>query len=287
MSYRTIALNDLTDLVPNILKVFGTGDKIWYRGLASHDFDLEPSAYRSPLFRQNSKAVEDNTVLEARAFMGHLRGTERLEIDINWFSYMQHFGTATRLLDWSEDPNVALYFASRENSRLRGTRSMVPCMWAVKPRKFMQALGLLVKNTNWPAGMSTTSKALLDSFFSNKMPTNSQFIHRFEQTSPGLLDRIYVPFVSSFVNERAQAQESCFIRFPLLNGEPSLEYESHRLNQFVLKTSSLADCFVKFIFLKPIALREQLKAVFNSEESKNFPEAQALAEKINRNNFYP
>ncbi len=77
----------------------------WYRGQRVFDWKLLPGYFRftSPpsettllnRFRQNASRL-----LEAPA-----------RNDFDWLFLMQHYGVPTRLLDWSENPLTALYFA--------------------------------------------------------------------------------------------------------------------------------------------------------------------------------
>ncbi len=94
-----------------------------FRGQADASWGLEPSLLRR--FRQTGKNINHAKMLEleqeARAqFMSqaHLHLSEyvisRTHDQWDWWGLMQQYGAPTPMLDWTESPYVAAYFAANE-----------------------------------------------------------------------------------------------------------------------------------------------------------------------------
>lgn len=79
-----------------------------YRGIKDSTYKLEPSIKFSNLFDFESELVDEFIRLRPEEFNG-------INNDFELLSKMQHFGLPTRLLDFSYNPLVALYFACLEN----------------------------------------------------------------------------------------------------------------------------------------------------------------------------
>lgn len=97
----------------------------WYRGISDGRHTLIPS-----LFRVKNRHFH----AEINVFADFWTMIEEPSIMDSWqrLSFMQHFGVPTRLLDWTSDLNIALYFAISHAER-RGPGD--PCIWVLNPFK--------------------------------------------------------------------------------------------------------------------------------------------------------
>jgi len=84
----------------------------WWRGHGQADWPLLPKVRRPPKGQPNR---EQNLVLHFQAQAGtrHAKCPDRSDY-VAWLFLMQHYGLATRLLDWTESILTALFFAVTE-----------------------------------------------------------------------------------------------------------------------------------------------------------------------------
>lgn len=129
MNLPTISIQHLSEVI-NLLFVYPP--EYWiYRGQARMDWPLIPSAGRDRFFLpQINKSAFDN--LPARD-IGRFRRWRDLAIaydrnlpvnDYECLAYAQHYGLATRLMDWSRNPLVGLFFAVEGCTRESGALYM-------------------------------------------------------------------------------------------------------------------------------------------------------------------
>jgi hypothetical protein len=104
-----------------------------YRGQSNASWTLRPSlsriAERGQLVEKAARNQEKRALTEFQAQAHQFLESSSLPTSPgllrDWWVLMQHYGAATRLLDWTASPYVATYFAVTENERKPGAVWMV------------------------------------------------------------------------------------------------------------------------------------------------------------------
>jgi hypothetical protein len=118
-------ITSVADLLTALRDSYSTNDIIWYRGHEDASWTLTPSLARPPHDVNAEQTLIKRFKQNAFRF---LQTTPADEWD--WLFLMQHYGVATRLLDWTESPLVALWFAIR-NVELDDRDG---CIWGLSPK---------------------------------------------------------------------------------------------------------------------------------------------------------
>lgn len=114
-----------------------SGRSMWFRGTGLASYSLLPTLFRHPIKKDVVDALELERQLMSRfrqrSIPYHARDL-RDEWDALFF--MQHYGVPTRLLDWTENPFIALHFAlmsARRGASGRGAYTTPAAVWMLDP----------------------------------------------------------------------------------------------------------------------------------------------------------
>lgn len=116
----------------NVHKKFGIQRSTispWYRGHGDKSWSLKPTLYRCEVEKDFEREMLRDFKLFSSEFLD-----SRPRSDVEWLFLAQHHGMPTRLLDWTENPLVALFFAVQDlDSQTDGQ------IWALNPWELNRA----------------------------------------------------------------------------------------------------------------------------------------------------
>lgn len=125
LKYRDRTIRSIGDMIVALQEQVPAGQVVWYRGHATLGWSLVPSLGRKKDFSHAEQSFIKRFKQNAFAHVPH-RGLSEWE----WLCLMQHHRLPTRLLDWTESPLTALFFAletSNSNDRYDGA------VWCLLP----------------------------------------------------------------------------------------------------------------------------------------------------------
>lgn len=121
-------------IVENLAQYFDTIKEIqkkhnllWFRGHACDFYRLEPSIYRAPFNARKEESFME--LFKAKGVKFFANKTNYYE----WLFIMQHYGTPTRMLDWSESAIVGIAFATQYRPNDDKSKDSDAVVWCLDP----------------------------------------------------------------------------------------------------------------------------------------------------------
>ncbi|GFI66086.1 hypothetical protein IMSAG185_01695 [Lachnospiraceae bacterium] len=103
------------------------GARLWYRGEENAALTLVPSIQRSRRRLDVERYITNDFYIRARQILDNPPAKHNYAA---WVSLMQHYGLPTRMLDWSESPLIAAFFATET---YRTTPETDAGVWVLAP----------------------------------------------------------------------------------------------------------------------------------------------------------
>lgn len=254
--------------VINTLKEFGDAvevllelpsDTRWYRGIGNVAYKLCPSLFRHPTIATKKPLdLEQQLIIRFRQrsipYLSH-----RVDDDWELLFLMQHHGVPTRLLDWTENPYIALYFALTSCKKDPKT-DIYPdcCIWSLDPIAWNRAV---LDHISYIDGVLVASDERLNA-------------HK-----PGVKEHVFskkpVAMYGSYNSPRIVAQRGTFMVF----GSDLLPMEDVKAN-----AQTITDEVLSKLIIPGDKVAAVLKALtsIGYTDSVIFPDLDGLAREIKR-----
>lgn len=179
-------IDDLLQFVKPLYDMHGF--RLWYRGDDNSERPLVPSIQRTARHLEVERYITNDFYTRAAHIMESRPEKKNYAA---WVAIMQHYGLPTRMLDWSESPLIAAFFATETYKTLPDSDATI---WILVPDLFNELMGF--GRCIYPIDAETTQEMLLPAFKHN-------------HHNPELVDRILA--CSSIDNNlRMYSQQSNF-----------------------------------------------------------------------------
>ena len=139
------------------------GQQCWYRGQADNKFKLLPSLYRLKKGTFEEHLTTEFSMKEHFERRKGMIGTPTMSSRIEEMFFLQHYGIKTRLLDWSENPLIALFFALQDHTKLLklGATPASATVWVLNPYTWNKKSLAHISHPGFPLSYTNINVSLL------------------------------------------------------------------------------------------------------------------------------
>lgn len=236
MAHADPVIRSVKDLI-DLHSQLGSGVQYWFRGQADKNYTLIPSLYRNTCYAKREREMLSEFKHDAL-----LRTDFCPKGDWEWMVLAQHYGIPTRLLDWTQNPLQALFFAVAEQADKDG------CLFILNPKHLNQIA----------FGAGTQFPLLLDD--------DNSILNDYEIDARERQGRLPAAVVAFNNFPRIGAQKGTFTLFPTIDGAVNGTLENECMRQIIPRESK-------------VEIMSELRFVC-IDESSSYPDLDHLAKRI-------
>lgn len=196
-----VTIKNLTDILEEIsaheevnviFNELNTHYGLLYRGVSNVDYELLPGALRKNTDKEavykfgekNSRAI----ALHFKKHASYILGNNIIDNNLNLLTYAQHFGVPTKLLDFTSNPLISIFFACADDSNKNNDGAIY-----ILNTKSYHHFSLKKDPEMYKKSNDVIAKKMVDELFDKKLSTEIPYW--------------YIP---QYIDKRMAAQSSVF-----------------------------------------------------------------------------
>ena len=122
----SIQISSVSELIKYYKELPLNNSSFCFRGQSNFSWTLQPTIYRYENFMRYQTLILETNLLKKKP-KNALPPLTFTDSDLEWLMLSQHYGVPTRLLDWSTDILVSLFFACHEEDQFNSDGALFIC----------------------------------------------------------------------------------------------------------------------------------------------------------------